>query len=241
MFAQGRVGLEVTFFALLRLSHTLVLFQLRKKKKENLITRTTNHHISDIMTSVADAVVPGQRLGHVQEYAPGSGTYLHQDFLYASVVGLKQISVSGSNEVNQSAESTGMLTMVLLVAIACWASKSQLISRQFLVCALGLKPRMIDSVFLLDSVVANIKCPTRELAISHPRDRCHCHLQGRACKPTIRLSQHHGCRWQAMHRRLSGNHPRPGCAGHREGQSQDLQLVPPRRHRQSSGGKLYLG
>ncbi|KAF8986734.1 Exosome complex component CSL4 [Haplosporangium bisporale] len=50
------------------------------------------------MTSVADAVVPGQRLGHVQEYASGSGTYLHQDFLYASVVGLKQISQSSSNE-----------------------------------------------------------------------------------------------------------------------------------------------
>ncbi|KAG0220910.1 hypothetical protein B0O80DRAFT_412260 [Mortierella sp. GBAus27b] len=44
------------------------------------------------MASVADAVVPGQRLGHVQEYLSGAGTYIHQDFLYASVVGLKQIS-----------------------------------------------------------------------------------------------------------------------------------------------------
>jgi exosome complex RNA-binding protein Csl4 len=44
------------------------------------------------MASVADAVVPGQRLGHVQEYIPGAGTYAHQDFLYASVVGIKQIT-----------------------------------------------------------------------------------------------------------------------------------------------------
>lgn len=43
------------------------------------------------MASVANAVVPGQRLGHVQEYSAGSGTYSHQDFLYASVVGIKKI------------------------------------------------------------------------------------------------------------------------------------------------------
>ncbi|KAF9558809.1 Exosome complex component CSL4 [Mortierella alpina] len=50
------------------------------------------------MTSVADAVVPGQRLGHVQEYIAGAGTYALQDFLYASVVGLKQISRTSDNE-----------------------------------------------------------------------------------------------------------------------------------------------
>ncbi|KAF9154443.1 Exosome complex component CSL4 [Linnemannia schmuckeri] len=43
------------------------------------------------MISVANAVVPGQRLGHVQEYSAGPGTYSHQDFLYASVVGIKKI------------------------------------------------------------------------------------------------------------------------------------------------------
>jgi len=51
------------------------------------------------MTSVADAVVPGQRLGHVQEYIAGAGTYALQDFLYASVVGLKEISRTSDNEV----------------------------------------------------------------------------------------------------------------------------------------------
>ncbi|KAI7823281.1 hypothetical protein BC939DRAFT_451594 [Gamsiella multidivaricata] len=50
------------------------------------------------MASVADAVVPGQRLGHVQEYAAGAGTYSHQDFLYASVVGLKQITRTSDHE-----------------------------------------------------------------------------------------------------------------------------------------------
>ncbi|KAI1297325.1 Exosome complex component CSL4 [Mortierella claussenii] len=44
------------------------------------------------MTSIADAVVPGQRLGHVQEYAAGEGTYAHQGFLYASVVGSKKVT-----------------------------------------------------------------------------------------------------------------------------------------------------
>jgi len=43
------------------------------------------------MASVPNAVVPGQRLGHVQEYNAGAGTYSHQDFLYASVVGIKKI------------------------------------------------------------------------------------------------------------------------------------------------------
>lgn len=51
------------------------------------------------MTSVADAVVPGQRLGHVQEYNAGAGTYALQDFLYASVVGLKQILRTSDHEV----------------------------------------------------------------------------------------------------------------------------------------------
>ncbi|KAF9436657.1 Exosome complex component CSL4 [Entomortierella beljakovae] len=45
------------------------------------------------MTSVADAVVPGQRLGHVQEFIAGAGTYSRQDFIYASVVGIKQITL----------------------------------------------------------------------------------------------------------------------------------------------------
>ena len=50
-------------------------------------------------TSVADAVVPGQRLGHIQEYTAGPGTYSHQDFLYASVVGLKHVSRTSESEV----------------------------------------------------------------------------------------------------------------------------------------------
>ncbi|GJJ70590.1 exosome complex component CSL4 [Entomortierella parvispora] len=50
------------------------------------------------MTSVADAVVPGQRLGHIQEYTAGPGTYSHQDFLYASVVGLKHVSRTSASE-----------------------------------------------------------------------------------------------------------------------------------------------
>ncbi|KAF9917969.1 Exosome complex component CSL4 [Lobosporangium transversale] len=50
------------------------------------------------MTSVADAVVPGQRLGHIQEYNAGEGTYAHQDFLYASVVGIKKVTIA-DNEI----------------------------------------------------------------------------------------------------------------------------------------------
>ncbi|KAG0226177.1 Exosome complex component CSL4 [Actinomortierella wolfii] len=50
------------------------------------------------MTSVLNAVVPGQRLGHVQEYIPGPGTYSHQDFLYASVVGIKQVTTTDGDE-----------------------------------------------------------------------------------------------------------------------------------------------
>ncbi|KAF9586298.1 Exosome complex component CSL4 [Lunasporangiospora selenospora] len=49
------------------------------------------------MASTAEAVIPGQRLGHAQEYIAGSGTYLHQDFLYASVVGIKQINPSDND------------------------------------------------------------------------------------------------------------------------------------------------
>ncbi|KAF9111750.1 Exosome complex component CSL4 [Mortierella sp. AM989] len=45
------------------------------------------------MALVADAVVPGQRLGHVQEFNAGAGTYSRQDFIYASVVGLKKVTM----------------------------------------------------------------------------------------------------------------------------------------------------
>ncbi|RUS19615.1 hypothetical protein BC937DRAFT_87204 [Endogone sp. FLAS-F59071] len=38
-----------------------------------------------------EAVIPGQRLCHLQDYLPGPGTYVRQDLLYASVVGVKQI------------------------------------------------------------------------------------------------------------------------------------------------------
>ncbi|RUP49420.1 LOW QUALITY PROTEIN: hypothetical protein BC936DRAFT_142563 [Jimgerdemannia flammicorona] len=41
--------------------------------------------------AAAETVTPGQRLGHLQDYLPGPGTYARQGLLYASVVGVKQI------------------------------------------------------------------------------------------------------------------------------------------------------
>ncbi len=36
-------------------------------------------------------VVPGQRLGHVDDFKPSDGTHVHKQYTYSSVVGYKQI------------------------------------------------------------------------------------------------------------------------------------------------------
>lgn len=51
--------------------------------------KTASHQHTTFMPT--EAVIPGQRLGHLQDYLPGPGTYVRQDLLYASVVGVKQI------------------------------------------------------------------------------------------------------------------------------------------------------
>lgn len=38
-------------------------------------------------------VVPGQRLGTVESMSCGPGTYIHKQHIYASVVGVKQLTV----------------------------------------------------------------------------------------------------------------------------------------------------
>jgi hypothetical protein len=76
-------------------SNLLFFFRLEKKKDHSEPYPPHNirrqQHQQHKMASIANAVVPGQRLGHVQEYSAGPGTYSHQDFLYASVVGIKKI------------------------------------------------------------------------------------------------------------------------------------------------------
>jgi len=41
--------------------------------------------------SLEEWVIPGQRLGHVDEYQEGEGTYQRKQYIHASVVGLKRI------------------------------------------------------------------------------------------------------------------------------------------------------
>ncbi|KAI8067532.1 hypothetical protein BC940DRAFT_326367 [Gongronella butleri] len=41
---------------------------------------------------ISQAVTPGQRLGYAQDYVAGPGTYERDGLLYASVVGLRQIT-----------------------------------------------------------------------------------------------------------------------------------------------------
>jgi exosome complex component CSL4 len=46
------------------------------------------------MIDDSSTVVPGTRLGTMDEFTPGEGTYVKQQFIYASVVGFKTLSDS---------------------------------------------------------------------------------------------------------------------------------------------------
>lgn len=37
----------------------------------------------------ANCVIPGQRLGHIENFTAGPGTYVRKQHIYASVVGVK--------------------------------------------------------------------------------------------------------------------------------------------------------
>jgi len=48
--------------------------------------------------NIKDIVTPGQRLGFAQDYVAGPGTYARGNLLYASVVGIKQVSIQTAGE-----------------------------------------------------------------------------------------------------------------------------------------------
>jgi len=70
------------------------------------IDRTDNHR-TDMDTSSTDNqinqndattyVCPGQRLGHIEDFIPGEGTYVRKQHIHASVVGVKVIIPSSDN------------------------------------------------------------------------------------------------------------------------------------------------
>lgn len=52
---------------------------------------------------VATAVVtPGQRLAHTDEYRAGPGTYIRGSRLYATLVGVRQVTASSGDEVSRA-------------------------------------------------------------------------------------------------------------------------------------------
>jgi len=48
-------------------------------------------------SAASDAVVPGERVGHVTEYVPGEGTYVKDNYIMASIVGVKTFLPSKDN------------------------------------------------------------------------------------------------------------------------------------------------
>lgn len=53
--------------------------------------RKSNRALMKCLAEETDSnlVTPGQRLGHLDQYTPGKGTYVHRDFIHASLVGYK--------------------------------------------------------------------------------------------------------------------------------------------------------
>eukprot|EP00163_Fabomonas_tropica_P015455 TRINITY_DN28250_c0_g1_i1.p1 TRINITY_DN28250_c0_g1~~TRINITY_DN28250_c0_g1_i1.p1 ORF type:complete len:207 (+),score=27.51 TRINITY_DN28250_c0_g1_i1:209-829(+) len=51
------------------------------------------------MSVEATYVTPGQRLGPVSDYTPGKGTYARGEFIYASVVGAREVVQEGGADV----------------------------------------------------------------------------------------------------------------------------------------------
>ena len=49
--------------------------------------------------------IPGERLGSVEEFSPGNGTYIRHGYVYASLTGFKQVLEHGEGQVSISLDS----------------------------------------------------------------------------------------------------------------------------------------
>lgn len=43
--------------------------------------------------------IPGERLGNLEQYSPGNGTYIRHGYVYASLAGYKQLQDQENGEV----------------------------------------------------------------------------------------------------------------------------------------------
>lgn len=46
-------------------------------------------------------VIPGERLGSLEQYTPGNGTYIRHGYVYASLAGFKQLQDQKNGEVRK--------------------------------------------------------------------------------------------------------------------------------------------
>ncbi|KAG5462552.1 MAG: hypothetical protein BJ554DRAFT_4655 [Olpidium bornovanus] len=56
---------------------------------------------------MADVVVPGQRLGYLDDYSPGPGTYVRGDLILASVVGFRRVAEATVAETGKKRSANG--------------------------------------------------------------------------------------------------------------------------------------
>ena len=69
---------------------------------DDRLTIFLSHMVStDYMVSIHEnaVAIPGERLGSLEQFSPGNGTYVRHGFVYASLAGYRQLQEQQNGEV----------------------------------------------------------------------------------------------------------------------------------------------